>query len=214
MIEKMSLKFQVMGSSQKPYNITVEGSGENLRAFCSCPAGRKGGMFCKHIAAILVGDITNLVEPSDSVRELQDIAQGSPLIDRAIKHKPSNKKPELPSLPNGIQSLATLANYISSLCDESIYHINYSDQLPETEILSIHKRRKNGIPLKSSILELSYELNTYDTYFADDGDLIQVNHRPRVRPWTLRSTPKTSSWSSFEKAGVTLLEVLETEFAN
>nr|WP_281394850.1 SWIM zinc finger family protein [Xanthobacter tagetidis] len=38
-----------------------EGSGGGLRAFCTCPAGGRGGRFCKHAAGLLMGDVTALV---------------------------------------------------------------------------------------------------------------------------------------------------------
>ncbi|CUX81088.1 MAG: hypothetical protein HLUCCA05_07405 [Roseibaca calidilacus] len=74
------LRFQVQGSGKAPHSITAEGEGPDFRIFCSCPAGRKGGMFCKQVAALLVGDVTKLIGPTGEMAELARRASGSPRI--------------------------------------------------------------------------------------------------------------------------------------
>lgn len=85
------LKFRVAGSGGREYTIRAEGSGEALSMRCSCPAGHRGGVFCKHVAALLVGDVTALLDPSDSVDVLTEAARGSPLVERAISHAPKRR---------------------------------------------------------------------------------------------------------------------------
>ena len=79
-----ALVFHVKGSAKEPYRIIAEGEGNSFRAFCSCPAGTKGGKFCKHIAYLLQGDVGKLVTPSvNDVNELARRAYGSALLEKA-----------------------------------------------------------------------------------------------------------------------------------
>lgn len=82
------LRFRVQGSATEPYDIVAEGSGPDFRIFCSCPAGRRGGKFCKHVAALLVGDVTRLVEPSDDVGALRAMAAGTRYVEAALTYDP------------------------------------------------------------------------------------------------------------------------------
>lgn len=79
-----ALIFHVSGSAKEPYRIIAEGEGDQLKTFCNCPAGRKGGTFCKHVSYLLHGDVSKLVSPSlDDVAELARRAKGSPLMVKA-----------------------------------------------------------------------------------------------------------------------------------
>ncbi|MFZ2949251.1 MAG: SWIM zinc finger family protein [Desulfuromonadaceae bacterium] len=51
------LIFFVQGSAKEPYKVTFEKNGNNLSAYCTCPAG-DNGQYCKHRFNIL-GRITN-----------------------------------------------------------------------------------------------------------------------------------------------------------
>lgn len=82
------LRFLIQGSSPEPYSLTAEGVGASFRIYCSCPAGRRGGFFCKHAAALLVGDVTNLIEPSARIADLAAMASGSELASRALAYAP------------------------------------------------------------------------------------------------------------------------------
>jgi uncharacterized Zn finger protein len=48
------IHFLVQGSAQEPYKITFHKKGNNLSAFCTCPAG-DNGQYCKHRINILFG---------------------------------------------------------------------------------------------------------------------------------------------------------------
>lgn len=87
------LRFKVQGSAVEPYDLVAEGGdGLVLRIYCSCPAGRRGGKFCKHAAALLVGDVTNLVAPSDDPSLLRAMAPGSGLVEAALAHLPRDRR--------------------------------------------------------------------------------------------------------------------------
>lgn len=86
------LKFVVKGSSGKPYIVSAHGEGESLKIFCTCPAGSKGGYFCKHIASVLVGEISNLLSGEESIELLAGRAAKTDLYKRALAHKPRSSK--------------------------------------------------------------------------------------------------------------------------
>lgn len=52
--------FQVQGSAAEPYNVIIERKGQNLRAFCDCPAG-VNGQYCKHRFLLLAGSNKGVV---------------------------------------------------------------------------------------------------------------------------------------------------------
>jgi len=87
------LEYQVQSSDKYHiYKIKFEGEGENLSARCSCPAGKKAGLFCKHIAALLNGDESIIIDPSDKLEDLKKISADSPLLEKAKKYVPRNLK--------------------------------------------------------------------------------------------------------------------------
>ena len=48
------IHFAVQGSAQEPYKVTFRKKGNNLSAYCTCPAG-ENGQYCKHRLRILGG---------------------------------------------------------------------------------------------------------------------------------------------------------------
>ncbi len=54
------VQFLVQGSASAPYAVTFEKSGNNLNAFCTCPAG-DNGQACKHRVLILKGVVDGIV---------------------------------------------------------------------------------------------------------------------------------------------------------
>lgn len=177
----MRLQFQVKGSAQLPYKITAEGSGEALKIFCSCPAGRRGGLFCKHIAALLLGDVSKLVEPSDSVEALNAAAQGSGLTIKAMNHQPAQKE--------RLEGFATLQDVLDRY-GPAIEALGYvvtlramDDEGFRSEHLDVFKRTKAGVQRKHPSFSLTWTELTYDLMEMPDGTLFRANVRPRARPW-------------------------------
>ncbi|AEI38618.1 SWIM zinc finger family protein [Zymomonas mobilis] len=78
-----ALIFYIQGSAKSPYRIIAEGEGSSFKIFCSCPScKRRGGKPCKHIFALLQGDITNLVsDNADEVYELRARSEGSTTLE-------------------------------------------------------------------------------------------------------------------------------------
>ena len=73
--------------------------------------------------------------------------------------------------------------------------------------LSLHRRFKNGKPLKNPDISLCYEEFTYDSVVGVDGELHEENRRKRQRPWSVRGKKKnTRSYGSLDKAAELFLE--------
>ena len=56
----MRVDFFVQGSADDPYRVVIEKIGNDLNAFCSCPAGANG-QACKHRLRILSGNCEGIV---------------------------------------------------------------------------------------------------------------------------------------------------------
>jgi uncharacterized Zn finger protein len=89
----MELEYRVQSSNKyNIYKVRFEGEGESLRAFCSCPAFKKAGLFCKHVASLLNGDDTSLVEPSNKIEEFKKLSENSELLKKAKTYIPRKIK--------------------------------------------------------------------------------------------------------------------------
>lgn len=77
----------------------------------------------------------------------------------------------------------------------------------EEEQISLHRRFKNGRPLKGSDVSLDYEETTYDLVIDEDGDFVEANHRPKQKPWTVRGKKQTTrSYKSLDHAAEQFLQ--------
>lgn len=56
------MEFLVQGGELEPYRVTLEKSGANLNAYCTCAAGANG-QYCKHRFRILSGNPEGIVGP-------------------------------------------------------------------------------------------------------------------------------------------------------
>lgn len=100
--------------------------------------------------------------------------------------------------------VGSLSDYAAQQC-LTLESLGWHVERTETS-LSLHRRRKSGVPLKGSDVELVYEQYTSDgiTYIGDER--LQVNPRLRLRPYTLRAKGKTTeSFGSVEQAAPTFL---------
>ena len=59
------LEFLVQGSADDPYEVTFTKEGNNLNAYCTCPAG-ENGQYCKHRFGILDGSTKGIVSGNES----------------------------------------------------------------------------------------------------------------------------------------------------
>jgi len=56
--------FFVQGSAKEPYKVTFRKTGDNLSAYCTCPAG-DNGQYCKHRFNILGGITAGIVTSTE-----------------------------------------------------------------------------------------------------------------------------------------------------
>ncbi|HFC93180.1 MAG TPA: hypothetical protein ENJ51_10250 [Leucothrix mucor] len=77
--------------------------------------------------------------------------------------------------------------------------------------LSLHRRFKNGKPMKGADVSIDYEEFTYDLVVGLDGELHEENRRKRQRPWSVRGKNQgTRSYGSLDKAAGLFLEWAES----
>jgi hypothetical protein len=87
------LEYRIISSNgYNIYKVRFEGKGETLKVYCTCPAGKRGGKFCKHISGLLNKDTANIVEPSDKIEALDDVLPGSSLLSRNEDFTSKRKK--------------------------------------------------------------------------------------------------------------------------
>jgi hypothetical protein len=200
------IKLLVKGSAKEPYQVTAEGRGGTFRMFCSCPAGRKGGKFCKHAAAILMGDVTNLVSPAGDVEAVKAMAEGSPLLGAALNHVPAKPKS---AHAYGYAGLADLFMDIEKDLEERGWIPKLVEpDLDGDEALELYELIKSGKrPYKWPSVVLYRENFEYDYIAQEDGSTLAVKGHPRSRPWGLRTKDKTNTWGSLDRALPAFFEV-------
>jgi len=82
------------------------------------------------------------------------------------------------------------------------WHINNEDNS-----LSLHRRFKNGKPLRGSDVSLDYEEYTYDSVVYGEDDIRQENLRKRQRPWVVRAKHmETKTYGKLDKAAELFME--------
>jgi len=82
------------------------------------------------------------------------------------------------------------------------WHVEFSDTS-----LSLHRRFKNGTPLKGADVSIDFEEFDYDYVAGEDGEIHKENERKRVRPWVVRAKNKdTVTYGKLDKAVALFLE--------
>lgn len=100
-----SIIFKVKGSSSEPYEVTFTKNGNNVNAFCTCPAG-ENGQYCKHRFSIMAGDSEAVISSnghqviivkswllgSDLEKAMLELAEAEHECDKAKKRLAAAKK--------------------------------------------------------------------------------------------------------------------------
>jgi hypothetical protein len=173
------LEYRILSSNgYNIYKVRFEGKGKDLKAYCTCPAGKKGGKFCKHISSLLNKDTSNLVEPSDKIEALDDVLQGSSLLPKNEDFVNKREKNWFDYNDVKICNLDDLCDYLKTIINDKTI-IRFDKEL---KIIALYKAEyfKNGKPkyaVKNKIAEMEYsdELNWFKidhqnyTYFASAG---------------------------------------------
>ena len=151
------LVYHVAGSASEPYRVTFDGEGEKLRAYCTCPAGRRSASFCKHVAALLMGDVTALIEGGDDIDCLQKVSTNSPLLARALAHAPAPTK-RVAIFDSPESAWASLRQQAEAK-GIVVRDINPVDTWPDAAGLSLHRIGKHGKPLKAAAASIYHRIS-------------------------------------------------------
>ena len=180
------------------YKVKFDGEGENLIAHCSCPAGKKAGLFCKHIASLLNGDESIIIEPSNKIDELKILSKNSALLEKAKTYIPYDKRSEhyrSKLLDIKIKNIKDIDNYIESYFEGTIYWKEYENKEDGAEYLKIYVRKyyKNGKPYKNpTILSyIQYEPFQYSNW-DENG-----NYSETIVKCADKKMPFAVNWKSF-----------------
>lgn len=209
----LPLHYYVQGSASAPYQVIFSGEGQNLKASCSCPAGRKGRTFCKHIAWLLKGNTAQIADGSDDIAALSLRAAGSPLLEKAGEHAPGERQ-RLESV-TGISSIKDIAALAGPLLAGTDLWSEYATAEDGSEFLTVYVRKmyKNGKPYKNPtlLISISYEPIMYQTIFDEVTENMQNKAvGKRTLPYLVDST----NYGKIETAGASFFKKIEDIVAN
>jgi hypothetical protein len=173
------LEYRVLSSDGNTvYRVRFEGEGKDLKAYCTCPAGKKGGKFCKHISGLLNVDTAKIVEPSDKIEALADVLQGSSLLSKNEDFVSKKEKNWFVYNSVKICNLDDLHNYLKTMMNDKVI-IEYNK---ETKRMALYKAEyyKNGNPKyavknRLAFMEYSEDLSWFNVshqnykYFSHAG---------------------------------------------
>lgn len=195
------LEFRVQGSAAEPYRLIAEGEGADLRIFCNCPAGRRGGKFCKHAAQLLVGEVTSVTAGVDKMDELLRRAATSGLTAKAVQHKLDSALDRVP----GVSSIDDLLARFAGCIERAGWQVAREGG-EGSDSVGLFATYKNGKRHKHPKIQILFEAMTCDHIPLPDGTVREENHRLRSRPWSVRvAGASTSSWGSVDKAALVFL---------
>ncbi len=191
------LKFSVQGSAPTPYVVTVEGEGADIRVFCTCPGGRRGVKFCKHAKAVIEGDASRIVQPSDDLAELARRVSGTAIARKAANYVPSDMREKVP----GCSSVRDVFERYRERLEEQGFVVEFVEDRGDFpyESVAIFGRFKNGKPRKTASAELRRDSLIFDFAALDGGEVEPFNIRPREKPFTVRGA-KGSTYAHLDSA--------------
>jgi hypothetical protein len=166
-----TLEYHILSSNKfNIYKVIFEGKGKDLKVSCTCPAGKRAKLFCKHISGLLNKDTTNIIEPSDKIEALDDVLQGSLLLSKNEDFV--NKKEKKWFVYNDVKicTIDDLYNYLKTLVDDKTL-IEFNK---EKERVALYKAEhyKNGNPkyaVKNRITSMKY---------SEDMDYFKIDRQP------------------------------------
>lgn len=213
-----ALIFHVKGSAKEPYRIIAEGQGDQLKAFCSCPAGRKGGAFCKHISYLLHGDVSKLVSPSlPDVAELARRAEGSPLMLKAdIRIDKDMSQAEAAGLTGVADVFVKFKAELEAL-GWAITLVERDGERDEDRVELFATYKNGNLRKRPSVVfeyvRMGYEEGAYEFGGWEDEEemlLVAPPLKPREKPFGIRTTGGRSvgkTWKHLPEALVAFLSL-------
>jgi SWIM zinc finger len=198
-----TLLFAVKGSAAEPYRLSSTGRGADFFIRCSCPAFVRGGAFCKHAAALLMGDIEGLVEGTEGLAALREASAGSRAFAQALAHRPA--RPRLEDMVVYVDSLEALQALTLVKIDPLKFGLALSESLMEARELGAFRRIKSGALRKHPVVSLRYEPYDWHDVWGGGEQVAEIvgrhNVGPRSRPWIVRAPSRpTTSYGSLPRA--------------
>jgi hypothetical protein len=174
------LEYRIISSNGfNIYKVKFEGKGKDLKVHCTCPAGKKGGKFCKHISGLINKDTTNLVEPSDKIEALDDVLQGSPLLSKNEDYV--NKRENNWFIFNTIKicSIDDLYNYLKVMIDDKAV-IEFNKEIKRVAVYKA-EYKKDGSPKyvaknRITFMKYSEDLNSFKVDHQSYGCFAHAGH--------------------------------------
>jgi hypothetical protein len=133
----------------------------------------------------MMGDVTNLLDPSDDVELLRRTAEGSPLLQKAFAHNPRpSAQREWPGIFTLEDVLVAFREKLVERGWEVVHRVTGNDR--PSEAIELFARTSNGKLLKHPTVQLSWEKFAFDLVAQPDGSFAESNLRLRARPWGVR----------------------------
>jgi len=172
------LEYKIISSNgYNIYNVKIYVEKDELKASCTCPAGKKAGLFCKHISSLLNGDKSNIIEPSDSIELLEKLLVEYPNSNISKKNNEYLEKRDPDKYKKGfiynnveINNIIDLYNYLETIIGNelSISMVGENKlRVHNKEYLKNGKLKQND---KNAIIVMHINGDYYsftDRYFKD-----------------------------------------------
>ena len=199
------LQFEIQGSGASQYRVRFAGEGPTLAVYCSCPAGRLAGNFCKHAAALLNGEFGAVTAGADWFPELARRSAGSPLRAVAATYRPGRR-----SAPaTGFASLPEVAEaYRERIAAKGLAWVIEAGPR-DSELLRIGAPFKSGGVKKAGQIVLSYEPWTLALDETSSGEWVETI-RPSTKHWRLAAGTRRA-FMTLDSAVAALDEALDAK---
>ncbi|PJO47201.1 SWIM zinc finger family protein [Brucella pituitosa] len=172
--------FEVQGSAATPYTVTAQGEGQALFIKCTCIAWVRGGSFCKHVASVLVGDVTALVSGSADIEALAKAAKGTHYEQLALSHKPSGR-PRV----EGIKTFQDLYDRYHAALVAAGWVVEWLKAATDErrEGIYLFAQTKAGKQRKHPKISICFEEWSYEDVWNEDDTFTRVVKGKSPKPW-------------------------------
>jgi len=176
------LEYKIISSNgYNVYIVSIFVENNEPKANCTCPAGKRRGLFCKHISNLLNGEKSNIIEPSDHVEALNQLLEKYPnsILSKKNneymdKRDPNKYKNEYKKgfIYNNVEinNIIDLYDYIKSIISKDLSVSMVGDsklRVHKSEYLKNGKLKQND---KNTLIMMYINGDTYsfvDRYFKD-----------------------------------------------
>jgi hypothetical protein len=206
-LQPSALAFTVRGSSGSHYQLRATGSGSDFFIRCSCPAFSRGGAFCKHAAAILMGELDALVVGTEHMPALRAASSGSRFMGMALSHVPA--APDRKQQVVDVASLAALQPLAAELIGHAAYRLELAPEELGGQRLSL-VRLKTGRQRKDrEVLSIRYVPMAREGLWDINGKWQETGIKQRAKPWSVQ----TIAYATLQRAAYVFLDAVRDELS-